>query len=86
MDGSDTGTEGKVPTDPRPGSGIFYGWVMVGVCFATQFMITEYGGAGIDSPIENVTQPIDIIPEPSTALLLSVGLAFLGGIARHRRV
>ena len=53
---------------------------------ATQFMITEYGGAGIDSPIENVTQPIDIIPEPSTALLLSVGLAFLGGMARHRRV
>lgn len=52
---------------------------------ATQFMITEFGGAGIDSPIENVTQPVDIVPEPGTALLLGSGLLLLGVRARRRR-
>lgn len=52
---------------------------------ATQFMITEFGGVGIDSPLENVTQLIEIVPEPSTALLLSGGLLLLGATARRSR-
>ncbi|MFP8878304.1 MAG: PEP-CTERM sorting domain-containing protein, partial [Myxococcota bacterium] len=52
---------------------------------ATQFMITEFGGAGIDSPTENVTELIEIVPEPSTALLLSGGLVLLGARARRSR-
>lgn len=51
---------------------------------ATQFMITEYGGAGIASPIENVTQTIDVVPEPATAFLLSVGFLLLGIVGRDR--
>ena len=51
---------------------------------ATQFMITEFGGAGIDSPIENVTQTLDIVPEPATAFLLGIGFVSLGILSRNR--
>ena len=44
---------------------------------ATQFMVTEFGGAGIDSPIGNFTNAIQIVPEPGTGILLGAGLLLL---------
>lgn len=51
---------------------------------STQFMITDYGSAGIDSPVEPVTTPVDVVPEPATALLVGGGLLLLGARARRR--
>ena len=48
---------------------------------ATQFMVTEFGGAGIDSPIENVTQEVNIIPEPGSGVLITWGLILFGARA-----
>jgi len=52
---------------------------------ATAFMISDYSSASTITKIVNVAQPIDIVPEPSTALLLSAGLLLLGALSRRRR-
>lgn len=52
---------------------------------AVQFMVTEFGGAGIQSVIGNATTPIEVLPEPSTGLLLGAGLTVIGSFARRRR-
>lgn len=45
---------------------------------AAQFMVSPFGSAAIASSNGNFTTPINIIPEPGTALLLGLGLAMLG--------
>ncbi len=50
----------------------------------TQFMLTEFGAAGIDGPQGTVTTEVDIVPEPSTALLLFGGLLILGARSSRR--
>ncbi|HIG70043.1 MAG: PEP-CTERM sorting domain-containing protein [Myxococcales bacterium] len=52
---------------------------------AVSFMIAPFGGAGIQSGQGNFTTPIDVIPEPTTGLLMGLGLAMLGVHARRRR-
>ena len=54
---------------------------------ATQFTVTEFGGAGLGTATVNatVTQHIDIIPEPHPAVLLFGGLMLLESRARRFR-
>jgi len=50
---------------------------------AVSFMVEQFGGAGAGSGQGNFTTAIDVIPEPTTGLLMGLGLALLG--ARRRR-
>jgi hypothetical protein len=52
---------------------------------AVSFMIEPFGGAGAGSGQGNFTTPIDVIPEPTTGLLMGLGLAMLGVHGRRRR-
>jgi hypothetical protein len=69
--------DGTLPADPNPPFDLPVG--------TTNFMITEDGGAGIQTVSAIITQQTGVIPEPSTALLLGSGLLLLGARARKRR-
>ena len=69
--------DGTLPADPFPPFPFPVG--------TTNFMITEDGGAGIQTVQAVITQEIDIVPEPSTALLFGVGLLLFGATTRSHR-
>lgn len=50
---------------------------------AVSFMVEAFGGAGAASGQGNFATPINVIPEPTTGLLMGLGLALLG--VWHRR-
>ena len=52
---------------------------------AVSFMIEPFGGAGAGSGQGNFDAPIDVIPEPTTGLMMALGLAMLGVHGRQRR-
>lgn len=49
---------------------------------AVQFMVAEFGAAGLHSVIGNATT---VIPEPATGLLMGLGLLLVGAGSRLRR-
>jgi hypothetical protein len=52
---------------------------------AVSFMIEPFGGGGAASGQGNFATPIDVIPEPTTGLLMGLGLVMLGVHGRRRR-
>jgi len=52
---------------------------------AVSFMVEPFGGAGAGSAQGNFTTSIGVIPEPTTGLLMGIGLVMLGVHSRFRR-
>ena len=49
------------------------------------FMVTEYGSAAVATNHANFLTTAEVVPEPSTALLVGFGILALGAGARRRR-
>lgn len=53
---------------------------------AVSFMVEPFGGAGAGSANGSFTSNIDVIPEPTTAVLIGMGFAILGMRGKGRSV
>jgi hypothetical protein len=53
---------------------------------AVSFMVEPFGGAGAGSGSGSFTEAIEVIPEPTTAVLIGMGFAILGMRRRGRGV